>query len=77
MKTVYPELVAAMAKAGVKRIEIAAELRITPRTLYSKLAGESDFTLSEADVIHSRFFPTIPKDELFARRDVSEEVSEE
>ena len=63
----YPELIGEMAKRGVKQTAIARMLGITPRTLYGKLSGESDFKLSEANKIHERFFPDVDKDTLFRR----------
>lgn len=63
---VYPELVGAMAKRNLTRSAIAKEIGITPRTLYSKLSGETDFTLSEARAIHDTFFPDMDKETLFA-----------
>ena len=67
MVTTYPELVAEMAKRGLTRTSIAKRLGISPRTLYSKLAGDTDFTLSEANKIHAAFFPDVDKEALFAR----------
>lgn len=65
----YPELVSEMAKRRIARAAIANGIGISPRTLYSKLMGETDFTLSEANAIHSMFFPDIEKDILFERAD--------
>lgn len=65
--TAYPELVGEMAKRSLTRTSVAKKLGISPRTLYSKLAGDTDFTLSEANEIHAVFFPDIDKDRLFAR----------
>lgn len=67
MVVAYPELVGEMAKRSIKRTCMARRLGISTRTLYSKLAGETDFTLSEANTIQSAFFPDMEKDVLFAR----------
>ena len=69
MRVVYPELVGGLARNSIKRKEVATALGITPRTLYSKLVGETDFTLSEANLIQHRFFPDMDKDVLFKRAD--------
>lgn len=61
----YPELVAKMARQRVSRKALAAGIGISTRTLYDKLTGETDFTLSEATEIHRRFFPDTDKDTLF------------
>lgn len=61
----YPELVSAIAKDRIRKTTIAKEIGISPRTLYSKLVGESDFTWLEALRIQKRFFPDIPIDKLF------------
>lgn len=67
MAVEYPELVAGMAKRQVTRTAVARRLGITPRTLYAKLSGETDFTLSEANTIRSAFFPDVKMDVLFSR----------
>ncbi len=67
MIVAYPELVGEMAKRRLTRTTVAKELRISTRTLYSKLSGDTDFTLSEANAIHSTFFPDMDKEHLFAR----------
>ncbi len=69
MVSIYPNLIGAIAKSGVAKAKIAGTLGISPRTLYSKLMGNTEFTLSEANKIHSAFFPNMDKDELFRRAD--------
>ena len=68
---VYPILVAEMAKNKMTKTTVARTIGISTRSLYSKLNGKTDFTLSEADKIHSVFFPYVSKDELFSRSDVA------
>lgn len=63
----YTELVSEMAKRRITRVAVANCLGISSRTLYSKIMGETDFTLSEANAIHATFFPDMDKDTLFAR----------
>lgn len=67
MNTIYPELVGEMAKRSYKKIEVAKIIGVSPRTLYSKLIGETDFTLSEANEIQRQLFPDMNKDDLFRR----------
>ena len=69
MIAVFPELVGEMAKRGITKSSVARELGISTRALYSKLVGSTDFTLTEASVIQSSFFPDMGKDALFARAD--------
>lgn len=69
MTVLYPELVGAMAKRCIKRNTVANSIGISPRTLYAKLVGETDFTLSEANAIHAMFFPDLDKEELFRKTD--------
>jgi len=67
MAVEYPELIAGMAKRQVTRATISKSLGITPRALYSKLSGQTDFTLSEAKLIHESFFPDMKMEVLFER----------
>lgn len=69
MRVIYPELVGGLAKNSIKKIDVATALGITTRTLYSKLVGETDFTLSEANLIQRRFFPDMDQETLFKRAD--------
>lgn len=57
MRVVYPELIGGLAKQSITKSKVAETLGITPRTLYSKLSGDTDFTLSEANTIRRSFFP--------------------
>lgn len=69
MKVVYPELIGGLAKRSITKTKVAETLGISPRTLYSKLVGETEFTLSEANVIQRQFFPDMKQDRLFRRSD--------
>lgn len=73
MVVAYPELVGEMAKRGLTRTSVAKRLGISPRTLYSKLTGDTDFTLSEANTIHTAFFPDVDKEALFARTEPAQD----
>ena len=70
MVIAYPELVGEMAKRGITRTSIARAIGISTRTLYSKMAGSTDFTLSEANKIHAMFFRDMDKEALLAPADV-------
>lgn len=54
---------------SITKTKVAETLGISPRTLYSKLVGETEFTLSEANVIQRQFFPDVRQDKLFRRSD--------
>lgn len=66
MVSVYPVLVGEIAKRGYRKSAIAKRMGVSSRTLYSKLAGTTEFTLSEANIIQRDFFPDMDKDSLFA-----------
>ena len=67
MGIAYPELVSAMAKRRITRKSVAGELELSPRTLYDKIMGKSEFTFSEANKIHSEFFPDLDIVTLFSK----------
>lgn len=69
MRVVYPELIGCLAKNSIKKVDVAEALGISPRTLYSKLVGDTDFTLSEASTIQRQFFPDMDQETLFKRAD--------
>ena len=54
-------------RSGVRKKDIADLLGISPKTLWNKLRGESDFTFGEAVQIKSRYFPEVPIEQLFER----------
>lgn len=49
--SMYPNLEAEIARAGITNKELAAAACMSTRTLYSKLTGESPFTIDEARLI--------------------------
>lgn len=69
MKVVYPELIGGLARRSITKTKVAETLGISPRTLYSKLVGETEFTLPEANLIQQQFFPDMRQDRLFRRSD--------
>lgn len=54
-------------RSGVRKKDIADLLGISPKTLWNKLRGESDFTFGEAVRIKNRYFPEVPIEQLFER----------
>ena len=54
-------------RSGVRKKDIADLLGISPKTLWNKLRGESDFTFGESVQIKSRYFPEVPIEQLFER----------
>lgn len=61
----YPNLAVAMMMHRVTRAEIAKALNISERTLYAKMIGEREFTLSQVKIIGRQFFPTEYLEKLF------------
>ena len=74
MRVIYPELIGGLAKKSVKKGDVAKALGISPRTLYSKLVGDTDFTLSEANILQRQFFPDMDHETLFKRADDQQQV---
>ena len=66
--TVFPTLIAEIAKRGIKKHTIAQQLEISDRTLRKKLLGETSFTWPEVQMICYTFFPDIPIEQLFDER---------
>lgn len=64
-KPYFPNLEGEMAKNGIDKTDIAAELGITVRAISNKLKGKSALTWPQADKIQKRFFPDKEKDFLF------------
>lgn len=69
MKVVYPELVAEIAKRGIKKKDIAKCVEISDKAFCNKLQGKTSFTWDEVSKIRDTFFPETPKDQLFKRAD--------
>lgn len=53
----YPNLVAEIAKRGIKKQAIASALGISYRAFYNKISGRVPFTWPEACIIRDTFFP--------------------
>lgn len=62
----YPVLEAEMARRGIKKKAMYAQLGISGRSLYNKLTGAVPFTWPEACAIQTTFFPDVAKDKLFS-----------
>lgn len=67
MNIFYPNLVAEVARRGIKKSAIADAIGISDRTLRNKMSGDAPFTWPEVCTIRDRFFPDMEKDILFAR----------
>jgi len=50
----------------------ADAVHISEKTISNKMHGHSDFTISESDIIHRRYFPLVSKGKLFKSNDVTE-----
>jgi len=50
----------------------ADAVHISEKAISNKTHGRSDFTISESDIIHRRYFPLVSKGELFRRNDATE-----
>ncbi len=62
----YKNLNAEMTRYSITAADIAAVLHKTDRSVRDKLAGRSDFTLSEVMTIRKSFFPKLALEYLFA-----------
>jgi len=69
MQNMFPNLVAEMARKGLKRKDLAPLFKGRNATVSDKLNGKSPFLLDEAYRIQSTFFPDCTLDYLFARND--------
>lgn len=65
----YSVLDGKIKERGIKRTAISSALGISARTLFDKINGSSEFTWSQVCAIQCKFFPDIPKEELFKRDD--------
>ncbi len=62
---IYPALAGEIAKRGIAKKDIAANIGITPRTFSKKLHGITSFTWQEAIQIRDIFFSDMTVEELF------------
>ena len=69
MTVIFPNLVAEIAKRGIKKTSIAERIGVSNRTLYSKLGGETSFSWEEVCMIKDCFFPDMDQETLFKRSD--------
>lgn len=51
--SIYPNLEAELARASINKKELAAIIGVSKNTLYSRLNGKTDLTLSEARIIRA------------------------
>lgn len=60
-------LVAEMARSGVKNKEIAEALSLNEKTVFNKIHGNSDFSFPETEAIRDTFFPDKDLEYLFKK----------
>ncbi len=63
----YNNLLAEIARKRLTKQDIREKLNVSQSTFYSKLNGETSFTLDEAFLIYKSFFPEIDFLYLFER----------
>ena len=61
----YRELLGEMVKRGITRNEIAQKLEITPKSLFNKINGKTEFTWKEVKAIRKIVAPEKTLEELF------------
>ena len=70
MKRVYPVIVDGIREKKLKKQDIADKLKISKGALYQKLQGRASFRVEEAIDLHEFYFPEIPIEELFEKKEV-------
>lgn len=68
MNIEFPNLVAEIAKRGIKKTAIAQAANMCRKTLREKITGKFEFSLWEAMVIRDTFFPDQTLEYLFERK---------
>lgn len=63
--SMFPNLKAEMARRNIKVTDLASSIGVTPKTVYNRLSGRTEFTLSEMLTIKRRYFPDLTLDYLF------------
>lgn len=63
----FPNLLAEMARKGLKTKHIAEALSISQKSAYNKLNGITDFTLSETVKVRDAFFMGMSIEFLFEK----------
>lgn len=63
----YRELLGEMVKKGITRKILAEELGITPKTLFNKMNGITEFTWEEVKKIRQLVAPNKTLEELFTQ----------
>lgn len=61
----YPNLVAEIAKRGIKKQAISSALGISYKSFYNKISGRVPFTWPETCIIRGTFFPDMSLEVLF------------
>lgn len=63
----YHNLRAEMARAGVKVSDIASSIDSTSKTVWSKMRGNTSFSIDDCQIIRDTFFPECTLDYLFKK----------
>lgn len=61
----FPNLKAEMARRNIKVKDLASSIGVAPKTVYNRLSGRTEFTLSEMLTIKRHYFPDLTLDYLF------------
>jgi len=61
----YPNLEKELGRKNISNRAVAAAIGCTEKTLYNKMMGKTDFTLSEVNVIENELLPEFKLSYLF------------
>lgn len=67
--TVYPNLIAEMARKGISYKDLYTVAGISGKSLYNRMRGENEFTWPEVLAIHEAYFPDLDLKYLFQKKD--------
>lgn len=62
----YPNLEAEIARSGLLNCELADYLGLSKKSFYNKRKGLTEFTVKEIKLLHSKYFPNLDLEYLFA-----------
>lgn len=68
----YRELLGEMVKKGITRKFLAKQLGITPKTLFNKINGITDFSWNEVKKIRDIVAPNMKIEELFKKEEIKD-----
>lgn len=67
-KKKYEELAKEMERKGIRYEKAGRTIGVTKRTLWNKLHGIGDFTITEAIILRDEFFREMPLEVLFSKK---------